>query len=352
MTDAAGPTSLRLALLSAARLARQPRAWRDAALGGVCFGATEPTAPAPLLCVDMPVLGAADAACEIWHAASTTQAGQDGPIHYRHDGRVLFGQCHLPEAETGAHGPSLAAGTEAAYAAIFDLLDRLGYPNALRFWNFFAGINAETHGLERYRQFNIGRYRAFEAHDRATTGNVPAACALGSHGGGLAIAFLATRTPVEAIENPRQISAYRYPQDYGPRSPTFARAGLARLGDADLLFVSGTASIVGHRTLHADDVAAQTREALANIDAVLSAANARAPARPYSLDSLCYKVFIRRAADLPTVRRELEAAAGPAARAIYLHADVCRADLLVEIEASGGHAVETLTEQDDIHEAV
>ena len=37
-----------------------------------------------------------------------------------------------------------------------------------------------------------------------------------------------------------------------------------------MLFVSGTASIVGHETQHRGDVVAQTRETLANLSSVLA----------------------------------------------------------------------------------
>ena len=107
----------------------------------------------------------------------------------------------------------------------------------------------DRHGLERYRQFNIGRQDAFLDSHRGATGNVPAASAIGLAGGPLSVAFLAGATPALAVENPRQVSAYLYPADYGPRSPTFSRAVRATLSGQEALFVSGTASIVGHRTV-------------------------------------------------------------------------------------------------------
>ena len=157
--------------------------------------------------------------------------------------------------------------------------------------------------------------------------------------GGLHIAFLAARADVIGIENPRQVSAYHYPSQYGPRSPTFSRAGLVKLGGRDMLFISGTASIVGHQTLHDGDVAAQTRECLHNIAAIVAEANRQAPGADFRLDNLAYKVYVRHPEDLDTVRREMAQFIGAPVSAVFLQADVCRADLLVEIEASGGHAI-------------
>ena len=176
------------------------------------------------------------------------------------------------------------------------------------------------------------------------TGNVPAACALGfgqgnaTHGP-LTIAFLAGRDAPISIENPRQISAYQYPEQYGPRSPTFSRASLVRLGQDEVLFISGTASIVGHDTLHPADVVAQTRETMVNIEAVLAQANRQTSHAPFDVANLSYKVYIREASDLGQIRDELTRIIGGPPNAIYLQADVCRRDLLLEIEATGGHSI-------------
>ena len=104
---------------------------------------------------------------------------------------------------------------------------------------------------------------------------------------------------------------------------------------AQTLFISGTASIVGHERAHAGDVRAQTIETLRNVRAVLAAANARVGAQRYALEQLSYKVYVRRPDDLATIQAELRAAIGPAAPMLYLNADICRRELLVELEAVG-----------------
>lgn len=293
------------------------------------------------MCVPMQRLDADDSICEIWHGSGQLTQGQSGDIHYRHDEGVLFGVITLSETlfEAGADKTPLQQATESAYRQVFALLDTLHYPYLFRFWNYIADINAHSFGLERYRQFNLGRQDAFLAHGRDVVGNVPAACALGFGQGGsvqgpLTIAFLAGRVAPLNIENPRQISAYQYPQQYGPRSPTFSRASLVRLGQDEVLFISGTASVVGHATLHPADVAAQTRETMTNIEAVLAEANRLANQPGFDLASLHYKVYVRHPADLAQIRAELERIVGIALKAVYLQADVCRRDLLLEIEAT------------------
>lgn len=277
---------------------------------------------------------------ETWRLASPSRHGVSEGIAWRRAGDILFGVIDLDEAEFAAvtDRPPLQAASEAAYDRIFRLLEAQALPHLWRVWNYMADINAETHGLERYRQFNIGRQDAFIAHHRSATGNVPAACAIGLAAGPLSIAFLAGLAPAVPVENPRQVSAYRYPAEYGPRTPLFSRAALVHPPGQEILFVSGTASIVGYQTVHHDDVAGQCREAMANIAAVVAEANRGTRSRPFALDELVYRVYVRHAADFPAIRDTLAPQIG-GADVLYVQADICRADLLVEIEAMASHTL-------------
>ncbi|OZA14485.1 MAG: hypothetical protein B7X94_00890 [Hydrogenophilales bacterium 17-62-8] len=335
---------LRLEVLPAAQLAGRTHDALSSVLGGACYAhpaVALDNPDLPLQQVDMSLSAPEEATCEIWHSAEPLESGQQGAIRFRASASLLFGRMSLDEArfmQADDGRTPLQMATAAAYEAIFELLEARAYTSLLRVWNYFADINADSHQIERYRQFNIGRQEAFLAHGRSVVDNVPAACALGTAAGGLDIAFLATRANVTGIENPRQVSAFHYPGQYGPRSPTFARAGLVNLGGRDVLFISGTASIVGHQTRHAGDVAAQTRECLHNIAAVVGEANRVNSRTCFSLDTLAYKVYVRDLANLATVREVMTAFIGAPVSPLFLQADICRADLLVEIEASGGHA--------------
>ncbi len=336
--------------LTIAALLQQPAQWKSSVLGALCFSADtvahqlQADMGIPCLQVPMQRLDAGDSFCEIWHGSGQLTQGRCGAIYYRHDADVLFGVIVLPETtfEAGAEKTPLQQATESAYHQVFSLLDTLRYPNLFRVWNYIADINGQSFGLERYHQFNLGRHDAFQAHGHEVVGNVPAACALGSIQGPLTIAFLAGRVAPLNIENPRQISAYQYPRQYGPRSPTFSRASLVRLGQDEVLFVSGTASIVGHATLHPDDVVAQTRETMANIEAVLAEANRVAGQSRFSMADLYLKVYVRHPTDLEQIRAELTRCVGSSLRAVYLQADVCRQDLLLEIEATAGYPLPSL----------
>jgi enamine deaminase RidA (YjgF/YER057c/UK114 family) len=340
-------TVLKLDYLSLAELAARPAAWWQHVMGVAGFDA----APAPAAGADIPtvavatrVLGENIRRYEVWRSDQHARTGTRGGIHYKLAGGVVFGSVMLAESEpvaSAADPSALQRATELAYREIFALLDAVGVPHLVRVWNYLPDINGETHGCERYWQFNSARQDAFLASGRAVTGAVPAACGVGSaRGTPLVIYFLATDTAPTVIENGRQVSAYNYPPEYSPRSPTFSRACLANFSNGQMLFISGTASILGHATAHGGDAAAQTRETLRNIDALLGAANrAGAACAAFTMQSLWYKAYVRHAADQATIARELGAVLGERAQVLYLRADLCRQDLLVEIEATGSYSV-------------
>ena len=330
-------------------LAGQSSAWWEDVLGVVGFGPPPHLGRAriPVTGSMTPVLGADGALCEVWRVAGSeparfaTRSGANGAVQYRHCDKYLFGSLTIAEQGFLADGAASASAalrqaTERAYQDIFDVLRATGYEHLIRVWNYLPDINADADGDERYRHFNSARLAAFVKSGQAIAGSVPAASALGSAAGNpLSIYFLAARHRPTMIENPRQLSAYHYPPQYGRHQPIFSRACVLGGAGGTNLFVSGTASIVGHETIHPGDVKAQTQEALVNIDALLREANRLDEAPPYTLDGLCFKVYVRRPGDLPAIQDAMADRIGSEVQAVYLRADVCRQDLLVEIEATG-----------------
>lgn len=327
----------------------QPQAWQGKVLGMVCFGESHPDSlneNIPTIHLNAPVLAGEDIACEVWVNDTTTISansqvigGSKGPIHYRMNDELLFGVISLDELEFSQGQlqddiSPLQQATEAAYRQIFELIDELGYSHLYRFWNYMTDINGTSHDLERYRQFNVGRKHVLMQSSREAGAELPAACALGLVKGQLSIAFLVGKTAAAAIENPRQIKAYDYPEQYGPRTPSFSRAALLKSGSQFTLFISGTASIVGHQTQHASDIAAQTRETLLNLEAVIAEANRILGQPQFNLQDTFLRVYIRHAKDLHPVRAELQHYLKGGIKAVFIQADICRHDLLVEIEAT------------------
>lgn len=233
-----------------------------------------------------------------------------------------------------ANEDGLAAASERLYSELLGQIQARGYPYLVRVWNYFADINGEESGLERYRQFCLGRFDAFAASGIEES-QYPSACALGHAGGDLLVYALASKVAPRHFENPRQARAYHYPVEYGPRSPSFARASLLALpGQTAKLFVSGTASVVGYQTLHPYELDAQIDVTLENLDLLLAhvatgtlGANGELP----ELTAEILKVYVRHPKDVDAIRQRIEAAY-PNVPAVYVAADICRADLLLEID--------------------
>jgi FkbO/Hyg5 family chorismatase len=268
---------------------------------------------------------------EVWHASGEPRSASVNDLVFAHDDAHLFCAGFIPASDRY---------TEAArkvYADAFTLVRELNFPKIFRMWNFIPHINeANQDGLEVYRDFCRGRAAAFE-EDYASTAGMPAATGIGTWGDGVGFYFLACRgDAAKHVENSRQTPAYRYPQRYGPKSPSFARATHMR----DTLYVSGTASIVGHETVHEGDLEKQWAVATANIAHLVSAENlvVQGVTDGYTLSDLDQiKVYYRREPDLPSVMKLAQASFHPDAQIRYLKVDICRADLLVEIEGIATH---------------
>jgi chorismate lyase/3-hydroxybenzoate synthase len=262
---------------------------------------------------------------EVWHATGPVSAGFDGPVRYTRDANYLAGAIELDEREHGG----LEAAAEFAYRAISALQSRSQYPHILRMWNYLDAINEGAEDAERYRVFCTGRKKGFGI-DIAT--QFPAATAIGRRDGRrtLQVYWLSARVAGRALENPRQTSAYRYPREYGPTAPTFSRAVQLPPG---LLMISGTASIVGHATQHVGDVSGQLGVIFSNLEALLRRAHEHDGALPaqFSRGTLI-KAYVRRAADAPLVDRALTARLPLGTPYLVLEGDVCRSDLLVELD--------------------
>jgi chorismate lyase / 3-hydroxybenzoate synthase len=274
------------------------------------------------------------AGLDAWCTSGQLTQGQLGSVRWCHNGHWLFG---VLSCATVDQGQTLGELTQQAYQAIFQTLRQTDCPHLLRVWNYIPQIHDLEQGLERYRCFNSGRQAAFLQAQQAAFEGAPVACALGVQQGVLRVGFLAGRSPGLAIENPRQVSAYHYPPDYGPHSPTFSRAALLPAGGGQVaLMISGTSSIVGHQSVHVGDAQAQTRETLANLQAVIDAAHPHTDAR-FELAQADCTLYVRRQEDFVAVREcfahIVGASSYAAQQALVVQADVCRTDLSVEIEA-------------------
>ncbi len=267
---------------------------------------------------------------EVWTSSTPVLHRQQGGIHYTVNGDMIFGSIRLSESDEATMDTIVYT----AYRRIFDLLQAEACPHLIRVWNYVPDINSTANGLERYQLFCLGRHQAFSERNQFFEHDLPAATAIGVRQGDLHIHFLSARHAGRQIENPRQVSAFRYPHRYGPRSPSFSRAMLKKWNDGHHLYISGTASIVGHESCHDGNLDEQLRETLCNIESLLGHAGHVSEIRDDFLNNLsCMKIYIRHPRHLGLVKDSLERRFGREMPAMYLQGDICRSDLLLEIEA-------------------
>jgi hypothetical protein len=282
----------------------------------------EGTPPRPHL--PIPVL--AGASGETLFTGSSPE-GRTGSFDLFSSGEWLVGRCVLPESS------AIGAQVEGIYAELLAIASERGI-HPVRIWNFVPEINAESaEGLEMYRAFCRGRSLAFERAGWERP--LPAASAVGCPAGTLAIAFAATRGLPIAYENPEQVPAFEYPTDYGPRPPSFSRAMQVTVDDRLWTFVSGTAAIKGHASQFPGDFAGQLDCTLDNLSLISWTCQLGNRLAANTSAERHFKIYLRHPADVELARTRMEREwLRPMDHVCWLHTDICRTELLVEIEAT------------------
>ena len=238
---------------------------------------------------------------------------------------------------------------EAAFDQMKAILDKedMSFNNLIRQWNFIGNILEEKNGLQNYQIFNevrseyYGKYRNVHGY--------PAATGIGMKLGGVTIDFYAVMTNekviVKPIENPNQKNAYDYDQKVlkgvsgKSRSvkhpPQFERALFLKENFKSTLLISGTASIIGQDTIGIDDVEKQTRVTIENINKLTdlnrigqNITNTETEWGKFIL----LRVYIKNQDDFSKVKM-ICAEQFPDVPSIFIESDICRDNLLVEIEA-------------------
>ena len=261
---------------------------------------------------------------------ATRPAGRAGAFELFQGVGWLLGAARMPWPPT----TGLEAVTHQLYDNIFQATPGL---HLARIWNYVPAINQlGPDGLENYRSFCRGRSLAFEGrYGRGFKARLPSASAVGGNPSALTVVFAACDLPPRHVENPLQVPAYDYPGEHGPRAPSFARATVVAGPAGATVFISGTAAISGHATVAPDSTREQVRITLGNLRE-LSRACGLGPDLDAGGGSVRhFKVYLRHAADQPLVAAILdEWLLAEQDHVSYLQADICRAPLRVEIEAS------------------
>jgi len=242
--------------------------------------------------------------------------------------------------------------TVEAYRTIHYLLDEKQSQHAIRIWNYIPDIQSVMpDGLDRYMIFNAGRFAAYYdwyGRDKTLETSIATATGIGYVGSDLCIQVLASTQPGKPIENPRQIQSYRYSPCYGPLPPCFARATLTSKQESTLpdLLVGGTASVCGERSIHDQDIIAQTKETLINLGHLVHTAAQLDNLSDTTSGSIDVDVQLRRFESIRVYYRD-KGHLNTIMDIVWPHidhlnpseievvqADICRRELLVEIEGT------------------
>lgn len=226
---------------------------------------------------------------------------------------------------------------------------QVGLHQVMRTWFYLGDIVGPDGDTQRYLELNRARADCYESvHFGAgyTPADFqgpmyPASTGIGTCGDELVVSCLALQASpgvvaLVPLENPNQTPAFAYGRHYSPKSPKFCRALAAATEESVTIFVSGTASITNSETRWIGDVARQTEQTLDNIAALIDKKNLARHGLPGAgvdlQDMAGVRVYVKRREDYPTVRAVCDQRLG-GMPAVYVVADVCRPDLLVEIEA-------------------
>jgi chorismate lyase/3-hydroxybenzoate synthase len=267
---------------------------------------------------------------EVWRSEGPIKSGSWDQLRFSQGEQLTMGHVVIDLRETG----DMRQSSRLAYDVVQSYLQQSPHQWPLKIWNYIPGINQGSGDEELYRQFCLGRAEAilFDPGDRPP---LPAATGIGTAADepALQVYFLAGALPGLDVENPRQVSAWRYPRQYGPRSPLFSRATVMRINGSSQFLISGTASILGHQTHHENQVANQLSESLRNVHRLLDEGRRLIGDIHAELDGNgILKVYIRNPEDFELIRTTLEAEAPPEIPRIYLQGDICRENLLTEID--------------------
>jgi|GEM_PF-2869596 len=277
---------------------------------------------------------------ETWYAEQnsqvTTGCFHDGKLHYveAKDTILIFGELgQLHDIENTTFN---------AFQATFETLRDKGYQYLLRSWNLIPSINGyNKDGIENYQAFCKSRALAF-IDAGLQERQMPAATGIGSHSRNICGYLLATkRSDYIHLENALQRPAYEYPRRYGPKSPSFARAtlfdGVASSADTPTqFFLSGTASIRRSETMWQDDIVNQVQTMMENVSYLVGTENARISGHSALIELVDFehfKVYYRRNEDYQIIKDILvDTWHISAEKLIFMNVDICRSDLLVEVE--------------------
>jgi enamine deaminase RidA (YjgF/YER057c/UK114 family) len=263
--------------------------------------------------------------------------GENGAVLFeREDCRILIGNVQSNKSE------DCRINSEKAFGHFSEIFETVGFQinSIIRQWNYIENILGFDGSKQRYQEFNNVRSDFYG--DSFKEKGYPAATGIGMNLGGTIIEFIAIqsdRLVTVPIDNPEQVAAHSYSKKVlvGEEcmlktTPKFERARFLELFGKKIIFISGTASIRGEQTVGIGDPALQTEVTIENIkqlysDKVLSKVSNGDLVPKYGHA----RIYIKDRKDFAAIRKTFRMHFGNLP-VVYIVADICRPDLLVEIE--------------------
>jgi enamine deaminase RidA (YjgF/YER057c/UK114 family) len=210
----------------------------------------------------------------------------------------------------------------------------------VRQWNYIGNITHHRDGRQNYQEFNDARSEYYQ--NGSWPNGYPAATGIGASCNGIIVGCIAYKSAngIHPINNPLQIAAHEYSKkvlvddnaNAIKSTPKFERAKLIEIDGQACCFVSGTAAIRGEQSMDASSARSQAIQTIENIEHLVSKENLeRYGCKPYDLHFVNLRVYIKNAEDYEEIRSVVEEKY-PDTPTVYTIADVCRPELLVEIE--------------------
>ncbi len=252
----------------------------------------------------------------------------------------------------GSVKDSIRKQSDDLFTKLGNILAKEGFEvsDIFRQWNYIPKITAvDKDDYQHYQAFNDSRTEFYRKADWSEVG-YPAATGIGMECGAVVVDVLAVKPlnpsyRIIPIDNDLQLAAHVYSQEVligaegdkveGRSTPKFERAKV--LGNAEegyICFISGTAAIRGEGSMDSDDAATQTVQTMENIEHLISDHTCN----KYGIE-LSSKVreihsaraYVKFAKDTVDIKRVVEDR-WPKTSVVYLLGDVCREELLIEIE--------------------
>jgi len=247
----------------------------------------------------------------------------------------------------GNVGDTITEASDRAFKMALSILSKegLSIKNIIRQWNYIediAIVEEKKDAPQNYQDFNDVRARYYD--QVMFDLGYPAATGIGQDTGGVIIGFIAVSEAdninIKPIANPGQIDAHRYSEvvlegnSEQKCTPKFERAKLVSIGSRNYIYVSGTASILGEKTVHEGDVEKQTLTTIENIKRLFAKENQDKLGLSFDVSQIRFshlRVYVKYKKDIPTVQKVCDAELN-CKSSLFLESDVCRENLLVEIE--------------------